>query len=362
MAGKGAGADDIMPAGKLKPLLMLSKREPVNCAIALAKDKSGLILLDKKAKPRALSALMKKKAGAAGVDLDTGTLRFGRAEVDTDVDPGLVTFTLNKQAPASMRPKMLEHLKKAGFARCEFGVDEAIEAEPEEAEAGEGEPAAPAVAAPAADAAHNDLAALVKRIPGVIGADPFRKDELLGLANAANAASKSGDAAKAHGTAEALRQALESAPAPGAAPAAAGPSGAALQTIAKTRQAWLSARAKVESELEKLLAGMNAAYQGHGFSADLEKVFHAKIEPMLSTLDKTLADKLDEVTKNTDAATHSKLVQEAQGIIQKYESYLQGEPMIKKLDANPFVPVAVEKTLVATLAALNKAMSTVAAH
>jgi hypothetical protein len=75
---------------------------------------------------------------------------------------------------------------------------------------------------------------------------------------------------------------------------------------------------------------------------------------MLSVLDRSLAVKLDEVNKATDATQRAQLVQEARQIMQRYEAYVANEPLIAKLDANPFVPVAIEKTLKATLAALAK--------
>ena len=53
-------------------------------------------------------------------------------------------------------------------------------------------------------------------------------------------------------------------------------------------------------------------------------------------------------------ADRGKLVREAQQIITRYQAYLDSEPLIAKLDSNPFVPVAVHKTLTASLTALAK--------
>ncbi len=80
-------AQTIMTPGELKPLLMLSKREPVNCAIGLSKDKHGIILLDKKAKPRKVVALLKKAATGKKIELDMASIRFGTAAVDTGSTP-----------------------------------------------------------------------------------------------------------------------------------------------------------------------------------------------------------------------------------------------------------------------------------
>ena len=140
---------------------------------------------------------------------------------------------------------------------------------------------------------------------------------------------------------------------PGDAAAAAPRNGA---FFAKSRMAWIATRQKIESDIAKLHDALSSAYQGHGAAETLEQAFQAQVEAMLNTLDHSLSDKLDEVTKVTDIGQHAKLVQEARQIMQRYEDYVAGEPIIAKLDANPFVPIAIEKTLTATLAALSKAV------
>jgi hypothetical protein len=125
---------------------------------------------------------------------------------------------------------------------------------------------------------------------------------------------------------------------------------------AKSRTAWVATRAKVESDIAKLHGALTSAYQGHGAAEILEKAFQTRVDALLNALDESLADKLDEVNRATDAAQRAQLVQQARQIMQRYESYLAGEPLIARLDANPFVPVAIEKTLTATLAALSKAV------
>jgi hypothetical protein len=132
-AAKAAGPDAIMAPAEMKPILALSKRgTPISCAIALTKEKEGVILLHKKLKPKKLLAVLKKEAADAGLALETTTLRFGRAEVDVDVDPGLLTLIVNKDAPGVMRPKLLEQVRKAGYKAVEITIDSGLENEPEE--------------------------------------------------------------------------------------------------------------------------------------------------------------------------------------------------------------------------------------
>jgi len=130
----GPASDDIMSPAELKPLLTMSKREPVNAAIGMTKDHEGVILLSRRIKPKRLLAQLKADARKAKIDLDVTSLRFGKAEVDTDIDPGLVQFTVNKEAPGALRMKLLELLKRVPYAKVDIGIDQKFEDEPEEEE------------------------------------------------------------------------------------------------------------------------------------------------------------------------------------------------------------------------------------
>jgi CHASE3 domain sensor protein len=120
--------------------------------------------------------------------------------------------------------------------------------------------------------------------------------------------------------------------------------------------AWIATRAKVDNEIAKLRDALSSAYQGHGAAEHLDKTFQTRVEAMLSVLDHSLAEKLDEVSKATDPGQRTQLVQQARQIMQRYETYVANEPLIAKLDANPFVPISIQKTLTATLAALSSAL------
>ena len=84
----GSATDNIMSPAEMKPLLMMSKREPVNAVIGMTKDHEGVILLSKRIKPRKLLAQLKADARKSKIELDATSLRFGKAEVDTDKDFG----------------------------------------------------------------------------------------------------------------------------------------------------------------------------------------------------------------------------------------------------------------------------------
>jgi hypothetical protein len=374
--------EPLMSPAEMKPLLMLSKRQPVNCAIGMTRDKMGVILLDKKAKPRKMLALLKKKAAGAKLELDMASCRFGQAMVDAAENSQLVQFVVNKETSGAMRPKLLEQIKKAGFGKCEIRVDEGLDSETDEDGEDDSddtddqaapsatvtaEPAAPAT--PAAETASDASAVtkrltdLVKRMMAVLGSNPAGSDAMKTAAVAAQAALKSGDLATAAASADTLERLLDAASSSASAgPTAAGGSNAAKNgpgspVFGKARATWTATRQKVESEIGKLHDELQATYKGQPVVADLEKAFRSKVEPMMAQFDATLSDKLDEVSKTTDPGTHAKLVAEAKQIITKYESFLASDALIAKLDDNPFVPLAIEKTLTATLTVLAKTIA-----
>ena len=147
---KGGAPTEIMPAAELKPLLVLSKRQAVGCAIGLTRDKQGLVLLHRRKKPRKLMAELLRQAKGAGTDVDRATLRFGRATVDGASDSSTVHFTVNKHAPDALRIKLLERLRPVGFQHCDVTVDEGLESESDEGEDGDDEAEAHPHGGPAA--------------------------------------------------------------------------------------------------------------------------------------------------------------------------------------------------------------------
>ena len=416
-----ADVDTGMDLAKMKQLLAVSKKQPINCAVGVTKT-GAVMLLDKIKPPKSLVKDLEKKFK------DMKTPNWGTAFVDTDEDPKLVILTLEK-APAGIGRKLKKTLKGTGFSKVEIrGEDGSVaeqigEEEEEGADAAGGQtaaaapaapdaaaspdtaaaetpaepappaeaaapdasagaeaapsetpPAAPAAAGPDAGALTRQLTNLVKQMVAIMGSDPARGQGLKALATQAQSALKAGDmehAQSAIGDLETAISQSSSEPAPasadaganGAAPAApaapangGAPAAPNMAALGKAKLAWSAARKKVESEVDKLHSEMTKHYKDHGFGGELDKFFAAKVEPVMTNLDESLVKKLDEVTKNTDPAAHTKLVGEAKKIIKGYESYLAGEPIIKKLDDNPFVPLSIGKTLTATLEALSRAV------
>ena len=267
--GKAGNPDDIMSPADMKPILAHAKHAgPVSCVIALTQDKDGVILLDKRKKPKQLLAELKKQAAGAGLDLEKPTLRFGRAMVDTEQEAGLLTFVVNKETNSAMRLKLLERVKKVGFSKVEIIVDKALDEEPEEDQAdppvaagavsqpsavtqssalpdpGAAPSVPPQPAPPGQDATvvTRALTDLVRQMVAVIAADPTRGNALKGLATQAQSSLKTGDIAGAARSVQELRRALDGAGAqpaaapPAAAPPAAAPPAAAPPAAAATPQ------------------------------------------------------------------------------------------------------------------------------
>ncbi len=384
--------DEIMPIDDIKSLLARARRgTPANCLIGATSDDEALIYLDRRKSPKQLVGVVQRAAVTAGIGLNRSSLRYGHisfkkadgGEVseadsadDADETGKVLHIVVNKEPMGGLPLKLRDRLKRAGCARFEIHVDSKIELEPEDA------PDAPASAAPqpqpapaaaaaapqtvpqaaAPDAAaamapiSARLVALMKQLPAVIQSAPGQRDMLVQLATAASTAVRGGDAHAADMALAALVAAVEA-----VRQAPTGSQGAAvpLATLAKSRAIWVATRAAVEKQLDTLHGKMAEAYQDHGFGAELEKFFRAKVEPVLGTLDDSLVHILDDVGTAKDAAAQKQLLQSALATVRTYENYLAGEKLIRQLDENPFMPLQIEATLTRTLEALGRTIATV---
>jgi len=379
-----AEVDRGMDVGEMKRLLTKSKTEPVNVAVG-QDGKNAVMMLHKMKQPKAVSKDLEGKFK------DLKNARWGTAFVDTD-DPKLVILTLNRAA-SGLGAKLKKTLKGTGFSKVRIQLEDGSIAEDvgEEDEEQEGEaqaspnaPEAPVAHGPTeqnqpqtdtqAETQPNEtqqfdsaaltqrLTGLVKEMIGVLKTAPERQGELKDLASKAQTAIKAGEESAATQAIDTFEAALQGGTAPNGADTTqtetkpTGPAAPNAAVLQKSRTAWVAARKRIEDEIGKLQQAMTKHYDGEGFAADLDKVFQAKVGPILTSLDQSLATKLDEVGKNTDPGQHEKLVGEAQQIIGKYESFIASDPLIPQLDQNPFVPLQIQKTLTATLEALKKSV------
>jgi hypothetical protein len=361
---KAPACDSIMKPAAMKLLLAVSKREPLQAAFALTSDGEGVVLLDKKLKPKKVRSMLLKDAKDAKINIQTATIRFGKAEVDTDYDPTMVRFFINKDAPGNMRKPLIDVFKLASYAKVEFNVDAAFDEEDEdEAEGQEAAPMPVGTAPPPPDAPkppaqpaldakalEQQLAQLTLAIPKVAGMDDVLQKSLVALAMTAQGSLKAADLAKASAGIEALRRALGEAM-DAAKLKASGPGPVAY---AKSRLAWLAARKKMESDIDALRVKIVETFKDDAIAPQIETNYRSKVAPVLAKLDATLADKLDEATNATDPAARAKLVAEAKSKMAFYASYLATEPLLKDLDENPFLPLTIRATIGGTIQQLSR--------
>ena len=233
----GATPDDIMAPAAMRPLLALSKREPVSAAVGMTADKLGVVLLHKTMKPKKVFAQLKAEAKKVQLNIDSPSLRFGTAEVDPEIDSALVRFRINKEAPGMLAPKLRDHLKKAGFSKVEFIVDPSLEAEGEAEGSSDAQP--PAQALPDWQGLTAELTGLAKQIAAATAGDAGRQASLVQFAAVANASLKARqDFAAATAAVLALRQALEG--------------GGGAEAAEKAAPVWQVAKDVVDGQLRAL--------------------------------------------------------------------------------------------------------------
>ncbi len=202
------------------------------------------------------------------------------------------------------------------------------------------------------DALKKRLTGVVQRMMGVLAADPARKDALVALAKNAQLMLGTNNFRAAAERTDELEAALAAAPPSGA------PNDPAKGAVAfaKSRLAWIATSKRVAADVAKLRAALEAEYGQQGNGAQIMSVYDRRVEPVLSTFDETLADTLDAAINATDVAERARLVLQARGRIDEYKAFLDAQPLIADLDANPFVPLSIRATLGATLTALATAV------
>ncbi len=379
--GSGPASDKIMTASEMKPLLALSKKEPVNVAVGLTSDGEGLMLMHKLMKPKKVLATLRAEAGKAKLQLNTSSLRFGRAEVDPDYDASMVRLFLNKEAPGAMRAKLVEVVKQAAYQKVEMNVDASLEEEPEDETQGSEQTAsttdsAPPPAPPAPPPAppgpppvdmsgvHNELAALIPKIAGAAAGDPAKLDTMKQLATKASVAIKATNLPDATSAINELKQVI-SGGAPAQPTAAAAPSGdsaaptkVSFVAMQKSRLAWDAARKKVASEINAFKDAVAAEMEG---DADEVAIMDAldELDEILEVMNEDLIDTLDEMlNEGADGENYADLMARAKQQLASYAKYAESNEIVKQLQgATPVgVTLSISSTLTGTVKALQSTL------
>ena len=234
-----------------------------------------------------------------------------------------------------------------------------------------------------------DLTDLVKEMLGVIKRDPTAKTALAELATDAQASLKRGDVDQASAGIDILRQAIDSysendgeeeeekeqegegeeeqTPADASADEGGSKNGedsqqangkdgkASVQKFHKSRVAWTATRAKVDTELQKLSKAIMDASAGEDMVEGLEDQFFKVVDPVLAELDESLSDTLS-AAADADGEEREQLMDQARKTIARYTKFVESNSIISDLDNNPFVPLAIGKTLTGTLSTLTSIM------
>ncbi len=214
---------------------------------------------------------------------------------------------------------------------------------------------------------------------GVIAKDPTQKAGLAELATDAQASLKRGDLDAAAAGMDILRDALGGGAggggggggggaggtsAGGSAPGGdvkdgggagdtAGAGSVDVPKLLKSVAAWTATRGRIDAELQKLTKAIMAAGEGEPMAGDIEEQVAAVVDPLLLSLDGDLTETLSQAAATEDAGERQKLIQQARQTIGEYIQLVYGNGTINALDANPFVPLSIGKTLSTTLNALS---------
>ena len=394
---------------ELKKLLKTAGDKPVSMAFAMSKDGTAIIKLDKLKPPRTLEKLLKDEDGSKNhqfgtVVIDPDAPKTAKFIINKEVGGFARKLVVALKGTGFSKVKLVtedgQSLEDAAGEE-EEAEDEAEGATPAGGPAqaaaapapGPASSAPPPAAPPPADqpsaaepsAAESDpanaagpdaadltknLTGLVKQMMALLAADPSRKAELTELATAAQVSLKGGDLEAAETGIDKLRAALaggsNGAGAPAADAGAAAPKGngaaapsapdgpdpAMVRKLEKSLAVWEATLAKITGDMDKLVKAVNGAAKGHDEAAGFEDDFNRAVAPLLTTVDRSLSDMLARAAKAGSAEEHERVLEEARATVKKFSKFAQAHPVIDHLDSNPFVPMAVGKTLNTTLSAV----------
>lgn len=120
----------------------------------------------------------------------------------------------------------------------------------------------------------------------------------------------------------------------------------------QSRLAWDAARKRAEAEIKKLKSSIVETCEEEE-DADFIRANVATFDRILETLDTRLIDHLD-AGLQAAPAERPRHNQAALAVVQEYKTFLTTDPLMQEIDANPFVGVAVAKTLLDTVLVLEK--------
>jgi hypothetical protein len=221
----------------------------------------------------------------------------------------------------------------------------------------EGEDGGPPDAAPSEQAAYAQrVAELQRRLRQALldkHPESTKMRALIGFAG--EKADEKKDYAEAMQALDMLEKLLDAPRPAGAAAASAQPTApgklAPSIVYTQTRLVWVATRGAVQAELKKLEQAILENCSGEAVQPEVTQSVR-KLDRVLDLFDESLIDNLDKALNSADSAAKQHWHDEARAVIARYQSYLDTDPLVKELDGNPFVPIAVQAKLSSTLATL----------
>ena len=358
----------------MKSLKRLRSAGQMNFGVVLGKKAEDHRLAVNKAKGgKGLAGMLARETGLHAMSFGIALTPRGAGEVEAEQQEGesqdddggmgdekssvLILQLEGRQLPGLKKKltKMLKRFKPLPFKSVKLMVDgkEAEDVDdPEDTDHEEYEDGAPVV----------DLAALKRRLADLIRQvqavpDPARKGDLARMASQANALITAGSGSAAETALDALRDALagsSGATSGNGTTNGANGGGDRAAVYAKSGQAWTVARGKVEADIEKLRAQLVETYKDDGLAGEIESRFRARVVPVLAALGANFPARLAAASGATDPNARAAQIKEAQEILASCKAFIDSEPLLADLDANPFVPLTIRQTMSATVAALEK--------
>jgi hypothetical protein len=201
------------------------------------------------------------------------------------------------------------------------------------------------------------LMALGGEVTNVIAKVPTLKQTLVQMLADGKAAIVEKSVKNAQTIVGSLEQKLKEA----ASQAAAGQSEAAKK-LDTAHKAWEMFLSIADKQKDKLMTEVSSMYDGHPFGDEVEKFFGSMVEPAIRKLKQTdLPGTLAAASKTDNAEERRKLLREGVQHIEMLQKALVSDPVLTKLDSNPFTPLGIAKAGNATLEKLKSTLEAAAA-
>jgi hypothetical protein len=124
----------------------------------------------------------------------------------------------------------------------------------------------------------------------------------------------------------------------------------------KARLGWGTARGKARSGIASLRDGLRKALAADPDFAAMDAHI-ATLDDIIAGLDGRLEDTLDEAMNATDPAKRQELKKQAVDQVEDYRRFVEGHPVLRKIDDNPFMPAPVFAILSAELGTMAKTLA-----